>query len=96
MIWDFFLKFIEFFLNSVFWLFSFGGNEVTLASIPFFGDAMRVALISAVSYWNLFLEFFPYAQLPWRMFLWVIIWFELSLLVLKIFLGSRIPAHMQE
>ena len=57
-------------------------------------DVANSALITMTSIWNTFLETLPYAQLPWHLFLYVILPFELLLLVAKFFLGHRLPAHL--
>jgi len=68
--------------------------SVTLASIPFAGSYIQTYLTMAVQYWNGILQIVPYLQLPWHMFLWVIIPFEVMLLTAKFFFGSRLPANV--
>jgi len=65
--------------------------EVNLASIPLVGESLRNTLISVVLYWNSFMDTFPYAQILWSVFLKVVIPFEIVLLIVKFFLGSRAP-----
>ena len=57
-------------------------------------DVVNSTLISATQIWNTFLETLPYARLPWHLFLYVILPFELLLLLAKFFLGHRLPAHL--
>ena len=56
-------------------------------------DSVRNVLILAVSYWNNFLGDFPFAVLPWHIFLYVIIPFEVTLLIAKFFFGHILPAN---
>ena len=57
---------------------------------------MSSVLLTAVVLFNTFLETFPYAIVGWHMFLYVVIPFEILLIVLKVFLGSRaIGQHNQ-
>jgi len=74
-------------------LFSLFLPIVTLSSIPLVGPFISSTLGTVVGVWNAFLVTFPYAQLPWTIFLYVIIPFELILLILKAILGSRVPTH---
>jgi len=67
---------------------------VTLADIPFIGEGFSNILTTAVLSWNAFCVTFPYAVTAWHALLWVILPFEIALLVLKFFLGHRTPAHM--
>jgi len=78
-------------LNTVFWLISFGGHDVAIASLPVIGEHVDSLLVTVVSYWNMFMQTVPYAELPWHIFLYFIIPFELVLLVGKIFLGGHLP-----
>jgi hypothetical protein len=66
---------------------------VTLASIPVFGQPITDILTSMIHMWNAFMVTFPYAQTAWHLILWVIIPFEIGLLVLKFFLGHRTPVN---
>jgi len=43
--------------------------------------------------WNAFLLTFPYAQLPWQLFKYAILPFELTMLLAKFILVSRVPAN---
>lgn len=78
-----FLSILITILNSLFSLFP----DVALP------DGVHNVLSLAVGYWNGFLTIFPFAVLPWHLFLYVVIPFEIALLVLKFFLGSRVPSH---
>lgn len=72
----------------LFWIFP----EVTISGIPIIGQPVSDILTVAVQYWNSFMETFPYAQTLWYVFLYMVIPFELGLLILKVFLGSRTPS----
>jgi len=67
--------------------------EVSIASIPYFGEEVRNTLIWAIQTWNAFMLTFPYAETAWHMFLWVVVPFELLLLIGKFLLGHRLPAQ---
>jgi len=49
-------------------------------------------LNTAVGYFNGVTETLPYLNVVWQCFLYILS-FEILLLVLKIFLGSRVPTH---
>lgn len=49
---------------------------------------------SATGIWVSFMQTFPYAIVAWHMLLWVVLPFELLMLVFKMILGSRLPAHL--
>jgi len=65
--------------------------DAALADIPLIGNSVSSILLTVVRYWNTFMETFPYAQTGWDIFIYVIIPFEIALLTLKLFLGSRTP-----
>lgn len=52
-------------------------------------------LTTAVGTYNSFLDIFPYATLPTAIFLNIILPFEISLLIAKFFLGSRVPSRSE-
>jgi uncharacterized protein (DUF983 family) len=64
---------------------------VTIASIPIVGSFVSSALYFAVEIWNSFMVTFPYAQLVWHVFIYVILPFEILMLIGKFFLGHRMP-----
>lgn len=64
---------------------------VTLADIPVIGDTISSLLLTMVRMWNSFIDTFPYAGTAWQVFLYVILPFELLMLVGKFFLGHRMP-----
>jgi len=66
---------------------------VTVADIPVVGSQISSTLLWVVLKWNAFLDTFPYATIVWQIFLYVILPFELLLLLGKFFLGHRLPAH---
>jgi len=65
--------------------------EVSLDSI--FGIDFATPLYSIVATWNAFMDTFPYAEVAWRMLLWVVLPFEALMLLGKFLLGHRLPAH---
>jgi hypothetical protein len=66
---------------------------VTLADIPLFGGWISEYLLTIVQMWNSFCETFPYAITAWRVFLYLIIPFEILLIIARFFLGSRTPIN---
>jgi len=66
-------------------------DVVTLADLPFIGDTVRGFLITMVTTWNAFLVTFPYAVLPWQLFLYGVIPLEITIIILRFILGSRTP-----
>jgi len=63
----------------------------TISSIPIIGSTISDILYSIIISWNTFMISFPYAQTLWDVFLFVIIPFEISVLILKLVFGSRTP-----
>jgi len=53
-------------------------------------SGVSVALHSAVSAYNGFMATFPFAQIVWTSFLWLLA-FEGSILIARFFFGSRLP-----
>jgi len=69
-------------------------DVVTLADLPVIGNTVRETLIAVVTTWNAFLLTFPYAVLPWQLFLYGVIPIEISIIIFRFILGSRTPiAH---
>jgi len=64
--------------------------DSSLASIPIIGDDIQDILLLVVTKWNAFIETVPYFQLPWDLFIYAI-YFEISIIILRFFLGSRTP-----
>lgn len=64
-------------------------NLPVITELPFGIDGI---LTTAVSYYHGITETVPYLQVVWNCFLFVLA-FEVVLLVLKLVLGSRLPAH---
>jgi len=89
MIINFLINLILLVFGSIFVFFP----QVFLNDIPLIGDFIVSTLELMVSYWNSFLVTFPYAQIAWQVFLYVIIPFEFLMLLGKFFLGSRMPSH---
>jgi len=77
-------------ISAVFFLFP----VVTIASIPLIGTTLSEILLTMTTTWKAFLVTFPYASTAWHMLLWVILPFEIGLLIVKFFLGQHTPAHI--
>jgi len=84
--------FINFILLIFGWIFTLLPH-VTISSLPIIGEFLSSTLIQMVRVWNAFIETFPYAQVGWDVFKYVIIPFEGLMLLGKFFLGSRMPSH---
>lgn len=67
--------------------------SASIAEIPIIGQSVSDTLYSFMSTWNAFLNTFPYAEVGWIAFQWLIL-FEIGLHILKFFLGARIPAEI--
>jgi len=67
--------------------------SVSIATIPVIGPSVSSFLYEAMGVWNAFMVTFPYAQITWDVFLYVILPFELLMLVGKFFLGHRMPSN---
>jgi len=65
----------------------------TLDSLPIIGSTISDTIQTMVETWNAFMVTVPYAIVLWNVFIYVIIPFEIILLVTKAILGSRVPAH---
>lgn len=68
--------------------------EVYLSDIPLIGNELVSALTTMITTWNSFLVTFPYAEVVWDVILFVIIPFEILLLVARFFLGQRLPTNI--
>jgi len=68
--------------------------EVTISSIPVIGEYTVAILNVMVLTWNAFVDTFPYAGTAWRVFLTIILPFEITLLIAKFFLHNRVPANL--
>jgi len=68
--------------------------DVSISSIYYIGPTLNEALVLISSKWNALMVTFPYAQLGWNVFLYLILPFELLLLTLKFFLGHRAPHNV--
>lgn len=78
------LQVLVYMISGIFWL-------LPTVSLPV---GVVSAMTNMVQYYNSFLDIFPFAVLPTQIFLWIILPFEIGLLIAKFFLGSRIPAHI--
>jgi hypothetical protein len=67
--------------------------NVNISGIPYIGEPVYAVLVNIMGYWNTFLEIFPYSQVVFHVFIYVILPFEFSLLILKMFLGHRLPVN---
>lgn len=67
--------------------------SVGVSDIPLIGSFISYYFSLAVGYWNTFLTLFPPFAVVWSAFLYIIIPFEISMIILKVFFGSRLPAH---
>ena len=65
----------------------------TIQQIPLIGDIVNTSLNTMIGYWNSFEIILPYAIALKEVFL-MILTFEIGLLVLKFFLGNRLPAQL--
>jgi len=63
----------------------------TIADIPVIGETITSIMVFAVTHWNSVIDTFPYFDIVWTLFLYIVIPFEIGLIVLKFFLGSRTP-----
>lgn len=64
---------------------------VTIADIPIMGEFISESLTFMVQVWNSFLETVPYLTFTWSIFLYILLPFEILLLIGKFFLGHRMP-----
>jgi len=67
--------------------------NVTIASIPLIGTPASSILLTMVTSWNTFSATVPYVLYPYHAFLYALLPFEILMLLLKIFFGSRAPAN---
>jgi len=84
MIFTYLISFVLNLLSAIFSVF----GEVHLPQFVY------STLALAMGYYNSAMQTLPFLELPFHMFLWVILPFELLLLVAKLFLGQRLPAHL--
>lgn len=87
------LTFLIFLIQGLFGALFYFLPVVTLADIPLIGDFVSETLTEMVLIWNAFIGTFPYAEIAWNIFLFVILPFEGLMLIAKFFLGHRLPAH---
>jgi hypothetical protein len=64
-----------------------------LASIPYVGPGLSSILTTAVTSWNAFTITFPYALTAWHVFIYVILPFEITLVILRFIIGHRAPGQ---
>jgi len=84
--------FLNLMITVVNTLFSFL-PKVTIYSIPFIGPFISSLLDTIIPMWNAFLGTFPYAVVLWDTFLFVILPFEIFMIIGKFILGNRMPSH---
>jgi len=68
---------------------------VTIASIPMVGPQISAVLVQVNGLFNAFLSLFPFAVIVWHLFIYVVLPFEVLLLVAKFFLGQHVPANIE-
>jgi len=78
-------------LNVIFFLLP----TATLASIPFIGSTISSTLTSFILWMNAFIDTFPYAEIVWNLFIYGVIPFELALIAMRFFFGSRTPVNVE-
>lgn len=89
MIFNFLISFVVLILGSIFGLLP----EYGISDIPYVGQWVYATLQIAVEYMNEFLTIVPPLETLWHVFIWVVIPFELVLMIVKLLLGSRTPAN---
>lgn len=87
MIINFIIKIIFDFFSAIF---SFLPT-VSIATIPVIGETVSSLLLQIVQVYHAFIETFPYAIVGFNVLIYVILPFELLMLVAKFFLGHRAP-----
>lgn len=71
-------------------------GTVGLQDIPVIGDPMYTYLNLAVGYVHGAILVLPFMSIVWWCFVYVILPFEFTLLLAKVFFGSRLPAHLNQ
>lgn len=66
---------------------------VTVAGIPIVGGFVSTYLTLAVGYWVTAEGILPYIAIVREMLIYVILPFEFTLLIIKVFFGSRMPTN---
>lgn len=89
MIFNFLIYLVLLVLGSIFSLLP----VVTLSSIPVIGPTFSSVLLRMTQIWNSTIETVPYLGISWQVFLYVIIPFELIMLLSKFLLGHRSPSN---
>jgi len=67
--------------------------QVTLNQIPFFGETIRSTLVTMMGYWNSLIDTLPYLQVLWNSLIYIVLPFEMGLIVMKLLLGNRTPTN---
>jgi len=67
--------------------------SVGVADIPYIGDFIATYLTLAVSYMNTAIGILPFLGIVWHTFIWVVLPFEMALLIAKFLFGSRLPVN---
>jgi len=68
--------------------------SVGIQDLPFIGPQVYSFWVLAVSYVHMAFAIIPFMEIVWSTFVYVIIPFEFSMLLLRVFLGSRAPVHV--
>lgn len=89
MIINLLINFVLLLLGAIFTLFP----NAEIADIPYIGDTLVTILVSMVTKWNAILDTIPYFVYPYHVFLYVILPFEISMLVFKSLFGHRMPTQ---
>jgi len=63
--------------------------SASISEIPIIGPTVADTLLFAIRAWNSAMETVPYLKVNWEVFLYVILPFEATLLVINFLLGSR-------
>jgi len=56
-------------------------------------EVLSTPLTMASSAWYGIFETIPYLEVVWNTFLYILIPFEISMIIIKFFLGHRVPSH---
>jgi len=67
------------------------GGLASFLPVVMLPDQFRDILITISGYYHNFMDIMPFLQLPFTLFIWVILPFELSLILAKVLLGHRMP-----
>ncbi len=83
------INFVVLIFSTIFIIFP----VVTIATIPIFGSFISSMLTLMVQTFNSILGTLPFLVISWSIFKWVIVPFEVFVIVLRFFLGARAPVE---